>query len=317
MRRFKVKYLAILVFIAIVSLFTVQSVKAQGQETCPATGDWVKVDGINAQTYQYDAPEGYVIVETCYKAGTTVKNETIDPPQFSITITTDVPNPNDNNYLDISHASFKLAEEPKEEEGSASVEVGECGYESEKGSLINVELTINNAILTINGKEYALSQTIQLPPGEYNWSWTGAEGYSGSGEGTIELEGCEPDKSDVSIDLSDCMVVDGQAQRTLSIFISNAVFKINGKEYTESTEIYLTPGDYPWSWEAIGEDFEGSGEGILSFVATCTTTSRDPEPDVPAGGLGPSVVNSLAPILAGVAGLGIASIFVIKGKKEN
>jgi len=317
MQHLKYRYLFIIGFVGLLSLFAVQSGNAQGQETCPQTGDWVKVDDINAQSFFYTAPDGYVIVETCYKAGTSVKYQTIDPPQSSVTVETTVPNPNDNAFLDISHASFRIAEEPKEEQSSASVEIGECDFELENGSFINVKLTITNAILTINDKQYSESQTLQLPPGEYIWSWVGAERYSGSGGGTIELKSCEPGKSDVSIDLGACMVLDGQAQRTLNIMLNNAVFTINGKEYTESTEIQLTPGDYPWSWQAISQEYEGFGEGVLSFEATCTTQTRDPKPDVAAGGMGPSLANSLAPILAGVAGLGIASIFVIKGKKEN
>jgi hypothetical protein len=121
----------------------------------------------------------------------------------------------------------------------------------------------------------------------------------------------------VSLDLSACEVVGDQTQRALSVVIDNAIFTINGKEYTESTTIKLTPGDYPWSWQAASDEFEGSGEGVLSFVSTCNTESRDPDPDVAAGGMGPSFVNSVAPLLAGVAGLGLASIFVFKGKKEN
>jgi hypothetical protein len=392
--KFKARYLIIIAFVAVLSLLAIQSAQAQ-QETCPATGDWVKIEPIDAQSYLYTAPEGKLVAEVCYKAGTTVKYETIDPEQASINITTDVPNPNDNSFQNISHASFRLVDEPKEEEVYASVSIGVCDYDNENGSLINVELTvknaiitidgkqyttsqtiqlppgdytwtwvaaegfsgsgsgsitlfdcdpskgsvsvdiaecnfdgqngslinvvltIDNAILTINGKEYTESQTIQLPPGEYEWSWVAGEGFSGSGGDTILLEDCDPSKADVSLDLSACEVVGDQTQRTLSIVIDNAIFTINGKEYTESTTIKLTPGDYPWSWQAASDEFEGSGEGVLSFVSTCNTESRDPDPDVAAGGMGPSFVNSVAPLLAGVAGLGLASIFVFKGKKEN
>ena len=473
--KFKVRYLIIIALMALVSLFVVQSAQAH-QETCPATGDWVKVDGINAQSYFYTAPEGKVVVETCYKAGTTVKHETIDPPQASLTVTTDVPNPNNNACQDISHASFRLADEPKEEFGSASVQIGECGFNVNDGSLINVELTINNAILTINGKQYTSSQTIQLPPGEYAWSWVGGDGYSGSGGSTIVLEPCEPGKGDVSVDIGQCtfdanegslinvaltiqnavLTIDGknysssqtiklapgtyvytweatddnegsgngaitvygcepatasvdlgqcswnaqgsttsatitvsgatlviklgdtefgsygpgtynvdlpvgsytytwtanenftgsgsgsfstvscepgksdasvdlgsctndngQSYSDISITISNAILTINGKDYTESAVLKLEPGDYAYSWQAIDDNFAGSGEGILTVTNCAPKVSADPSIDVAAGGSGPSVINSVAPLLAGVAGLGLASIFVFKGKKEN
>ena len=83
---------ALLMVLASPLLFS-QDVAAVAQETCPDGGDWVKVDGIDAQSYNYVAPEGKEVVEVCYKAGTTVKYETIDPPQSSVTVTTDVPNP--------------------------------------------------------------------------------------------------------------------------------------------------------------------------------------------------------------------------------
>jgi hypothetical protein len=84
------------------------NVTAQGQDTCPDGGEWVKVDGLNSLSYEYTAPEGYEIIETCYKASTTVVYETIDPPQTSITITSEVENPNENAFQDLSHASFRL-----------------------------------------------------------------------------------------------------------------------------------------------------------------------------------------------------------------
>ncbi|MCB2202586.1 hypothetical protein KQH56_01125 [bacterium] len=90
------------------------SVEAQ-QDTCPKDGDWEKIEPIDQQSYTYTAPEGKVIVESCYKAGNILKTKTYDPGQTSVTVTTDVPNPNDNNFQDISHASFKLATKPTEE----------------------------------------------------------------------------------------------------------------------------------------------------------------------------------------------------------
>ncbi len=84
------------------------NVAAQGQDTCPDGGEWVKVDGISAQSYEYTAPEGYELVETCYKAGTTLVFDTLNPPQTTVNLQTDVDNPNENGFHDISHASFRL-----------------------------------------------------------------------------------------------------------------------------------------------------------------------------------------------------------------
>lgn len=84
------------------------NVSAQGQDTCPDGGEWVKVDGLTGLSYEYTAPEGYEIIETCYKASTTVVYDTINPPVNSIIIESTVQNPNENSFQDLSHASFRL-----------------------------------------------------------------------------------------------------------------------------------------------------------------------------------------------------------------
>lgn len=282
--------------------------------------------------------------------------------------------------------------------GNVSVGLGACTFDAENGSLVDVVLTIQNATLTINGKDYTSSQTIKLAPGNYNWSWTATDGNTGSGSGSLTVNGCEPasasvnlgdcswngqtsstsatltvngatlvimsgeteigsygpgthnvsfpegsytytwtanedftgsgsgsfsavncepGKSDASVDLGECSGANGESYSDISITISNAILTIDGKEYTKSAVLKLEPGDYPYSWQAIDDEYVGSGEGILTVTNCATNTSTDPTPDVAAGGMGPSFVNSVAPLLAGVAGLGLASIFVFKGKKEN
>jgi hypothetical protein len=90
-------------------------VNATGQDTCPEGGDWDKKDGINKLSYSYTAPSGKVVIESCYKAGTTLKTATYSPGVASVTLSSTVWNktscPGDNgcNYQNISHASFKLA----------------------------------------------------------------------------------------------------------------------------------------------------------------------------------------------------------------
>ncbi|HAF61988.1 MAG TPA: hypothetical protein DCK95_06650 [Anaerolineaceae bacterium] len=99
-----------IVFAAFLLLFAtpiglLSDVFAQGQETCPASGDWIKVDSLSGETYTYTAPEGKLIAETCYKAGTEVVFKTIAPPASSVTVISTVGH-------DLSHASFRLVDEP-------------------------------------------------------------------------------------------------------------------------------------------------------------------------------------------------------------
>lgn len=85
-------------------------VLANGQDTCPEGDGWVKVDGLDGQTYTFDVPEGFEVTDNCFKAGndlmfgsgSTVENTTVF---------------NQNGKLrDISHASFLLVEIEEEEE---------------------------------------------------------------------------------------------------------------------------------------------------------------------------------------------------------
>jgi hypothetical protein len=97
---------------ALVSAFGFTAVASAQGDVCPSGGTWVKFDGINAQSYNYTAPSGKLIVETCYKAGTTLVYNVINPGVSSITVTSTVWNPTENNYQNISHASFRLADPP-------------------------------------------------------------------------------------------------------------------------------------------------------------------------------------------------------------
>ena len=94
-----------LLLIAVTTLLLMEPVFAQGQETCPNSGGWIKIDGLSGTSFTYTAPEGKLISETCYKAGTSVIYKTISPPQKSVTVTSTVGH-------DLSHASFRLVNEP-------------------------------------------------------------------------------------------------------------------------------------------------------------------------------------------------------------
>ncbi|MBW6466406.1 MAG: hypothetical protein K0B06_07890 [Brevefilum sp.] len=98
--------------IVLVSAFGFTAIASAQGDVCPSGGSWVKVEGINAQSYTYTAPSGKLIVETCYKAGTTLVYNVINPGVSSITVTSTVWNPTENNYQNISHASFRLADPP-------------------------------------------------------------------------------------------------------------------------------------------------------------------------------------------------------------
>jgi hypothetical protein len=115
--------------------FSTQAAKndgEQGQETCPDGGGWLKIEPIDALTYEYTAPSGQLIAEVCYKASTDVIYIDIEDAasyEFVSTVT------NKNGELqEISHVSVRLiTEEPTPPTGNAQnicVEVDE-GIEAE------------------------------------------------------------------------------------------------------------------------------------------------------------------------------------------
>ena len=53
----------------------------------------------------------------------------------------------------------------------------------------------------------------------------------------------------------------------------------------------------------------------VAVVCDSPKTTVDAQPDVAAGGMGPSLVTSLAPFVTGIFGLGAASILTVKSKK--
>jgi hypothetical protein len=89
--------------------FSTQTAKndgEQGQETCPDGGGWLKIEPIDALTYEYTAPDGQLIAEVCYKASTEVIYIDIEDAasyEFVSTVT------NKNGELqEISHVSVRL-----------------------------------------------------------------------------------------------------------------------------------------------------------------------------------------------------------------
>ena len=148
--------------------------------------------------------------------------------------------------------------------GTASVTVtaGTCNWTKAEGSLTPVTIEVDHASITIHGKTYASSQTIQLPPGSYPYTWTALAGYTGSGNGTLEIKDCSPDKPSATVTLGECSWTPEQGSLTpVTITLNHASLTINGETYTTSQTIYLPPGRYPYTWKA---DDGYSAEGSIS-----------------------------------------------------
>ena len=79
---------------------------ANGQETCPQSGGWVKVDNLSGQSYTYTPPAGYHVTDNCYKAGQSVVFGS------GATVTSSVLNPQGRCCQALSHASFLVVPDP-------------------------------------------------------------------------------------------------------------------------------------------------------------------------------------------------------------
>jgi hypothetical protein len=89
--------------------FSTQSAKnegEQGQETCPDGGGWLKIEPIDALTYEYTAPDGQLIAEVCYKASNDVIYIDIEDAASYEFVST-VKNKN-GELQEISHVSVRL-----------------------------------------------------------------------------------------------------------------------------------------------------------------------------------------------------------------
>lgn len=74
--------------------------------TCPDGSGWMKVDGPFGQTVFAPAPDGQLIVEVCYKAGTSQATYIVEPVE-GVSITSTLVN-NGGQVADISHYSVRL-----------------------------------------------------------------------------------------------------------------------------------------------------------------------------------------------------------------
>lgn len=211
-------------------------------------------------------------------------------------------------------------------QADASFEVGVCHWGGEVFER-EVVLTIDGASVTLTGPEgasamtygpYTSSQTIIIPCGVYTYSWSASDpAYEGKGSGTLTLLECDQSKAYAAADIGACGFSDGGSLTVVNISVENALFTIDGVTYDMSTSIKLPQGDYPYSWGPVNGEFSGTGTGILSIGACDPKQTEDPEPDVAAGGSGPQLFASVAPMMTGLIGLAGAWWLVRTEKKKT
>ena len=112
---------------------------------------------------------------------------------------------------------------------SASVTTGTCIWTQAGGSLTPVSIELDHASLIINGMTYTTSQTIDLPPGNYPYTWTAENGYIGNGSGAVDIGDCTPGLASASVTAGACHWTDsGGSQTPVTFELEHASITING-----------------------------------------------------------------------------------------
>lgn len=300
-------FLAILI-IGMMPFILKNPVFAQGQETCPASGDWVKQDGLSGTSFTFTAPEGKLIAETCYKASTEVIFNIINPPKKSVTVISTVGH-------DLSHASFRLVDEP---------EPSPTPTDEPTPSPTPTDEPTPNPTPT---DEPTPSPTPTDEPGFVTLSLSGLCSGSVASIGVFQateetITWTVSNENDVAVSFN-WSANNGQSGSGTVPANGNTMFVTNIDGYSVALEYTL--GDQEISEQASIEPCEPQQE-TEEPTSTSTPTedptdepeaSQDPEPDQPAGGSGPSIVLMLLPVLLTLTTVGSVSAILLKNKKET
>lgn len=296
---------AILLMVA-TALILMNPVFAQGQETCPQTGDWVKIEGLAGKEYVYTAPEGYLIAETCYKAGTNVVFESINPPQSSVTVISTVGN-------DLSHASFRIVEAPTP---SPTPTETFTPTPTETFTPTPTETFTPTPIETFTPtptEEFTPTPTEELEFIPLSFSGV----CSGS---LVDLSTVEED------DLFITWTVTNENDQPITFnWSANNGQSGSGFVPANGNANFITDVDgssISLAYSILNEDVQEQASVLpcdpQQETEEPTPQPTDSQPDQPAGGSGPSLIASIVPFIVGIPGIAAVSFILFKnGKKVN
>lgn len=237
-----------------------EPIDASVQETCPDGGDWTKIDlSGDDLTYTVYAPTGKLIVETCYKAGTTVVYDgPFDPGKESYTFVSTVPNPTGNAMQGLSHVSYRTADV---EYATASALVEAC---IEGDTSTPVMISVTGATMTITGPESFFFTLLpgqsftghNWPVGSYTISYTMEPGYTNPGNlpSGFTVEDCS-DKEDAEAEAKVEACIEGSTTTPVNLSVNGAKMNITG------------PGSFTFSLNS-GESHTGKDWPVGSYSIT-------------------------------------------------
>ncbi len=295
--------LTAILLLTVTTILIMNPVFAQGQETCPASGDWIKVDGLSGDKFIFTAPEGYLVAETCYKAGTNAIFEAVDPPQTLVTVISKVGH-------DLSHASFRLIEEVKPTPTETFTPTPTQTFTPTPTETFTP--TPTETITPTPTEEITPTPTEEL---EFiPLSLSGVCSGSIASIGIFQAE-----------ELTITWTVSNENDQPISFNWSanngqsgSGIVPANGN----SNFITNIEGD------SISLEYSYMNENILEqeSIVPCdpqqeteepTPQPTDSAPDQPAGGRGPSVASFLLPLIVGLPGIAAVSFTLLKNLKKT
>ncbi|MDO8150501.1 LPXTG cell wall anchor domain-containing protein [Isoptericola sp. b408] len=174
-----------------------------GQATCPADGEWSKIDDLTGTEYLAEASEGHLIAEVCVKSARTVERLLVDPPAKTFLIVS----PSDNgkgSVQEISHVSIReVADDGGWPYPAPTCEAGLTVTYPDGVSGNDVNVRVRNldtdAVETFNfhhdtgrwtGVESFDPTTLDQWPGwaRYAYEWVQVDGTNYHWEGLVECE---------------------------------------------------------------------------------------------------------------------------------
>jgi hypothetical protein len=294
------------------SLILLNPVFAQGQETCPATGDWIKVDGLSGDEFMYTAPEGYLVAETCYKAGTNVVFQAVNPPQASVTVISTVGN-------DLSHASFRLVEAPTPSPTPTETFTPTPTETFTPTPTETFTPTPTETFTPTPTEEITPTPTEEITPTPTEVFEFIPLNLSGVCSGSIASTGFfQAEENTITWTVSNAndqaIAFNWSANNGES---GSAIVPANGNtNFVTAIDGFSVSLDYSFLNQSAQEQASIVPCEQQQETEEPTPQPTDSQPDEPAGGSGPSIVSSLVPFIIGLPGIAAVSFILLKSAKK-
>jgi len=304
-------FTAILLMVA-TALILLDPVFAQGQDTCPATGDWIKVEGLSGDEFSYTAPEGKLIAETCYKAGTELEFNTISPPRKTVTVISTV-------GFDLSHASFRLVNAPDPSPTPTETFTPMPTFTATPTDEPTPSPTPTETFTPTPTEEFTPTPTEEITPTPTEELEFIPLSLSGICSGSVASIGVfQAEENTITWTVAN----ENDQPITFNWSANNgesgsATVPANGSTiFVTAIDGFSVSLDYSFLNQSAQEQASIVPCEQQQETEEPTPQPTDSQPDEPAGGSGPSIISSLVPFIIGLPGIAAVSFLLLKSAKK-